>query len=83
MMKMHLKMSSVKWQPFCPGCIGDELMIASSALSHFLNQLMSIGPLGTNFGEISIKISEISFMMKMHLMSSVKWQPFCPGCAMS
>ena len=35
--------------------------------------LLSIGPLGTNFSEILIKI-------QMHLkILSVKWQPFCPG----
>ena len=36
-----------------------------------------IGPLGTNFNEILIKILNFSFM-KMHLkMWSVKWRPFC------
>ena len=41
--------------------------------------LLSIGPVGTNFSEILIKIENFSFM-KMHLkMSSAKWQPFCPG----
>ena len=40
--------------------------------------LLSIGPLGTNFSEILIKIQNFSFM-KMHLkISSVKWRPFCP-----
>ena len=39
--------------------------------------LLSVGPLGTNFSEISIKIHTFSFK-KMHLKtSSVKWQPFC------
>ena len=38
-----------------------------------------IGPLGTNFSEILIKIDTFSFK-KMHLnMSSAKWQPFCLG----
>ena len=38
-----------------------------------------IGPLGTNFSEISIKIQLFSFT-KMHLkILSVKWGPFCPG----
>ena len=36
-----------------------------------------IGPLGTNFSEILIKIHTLLFK-KMHLkMLSVKWQPFC------
>ena len=39
----------------------------------------SIGPLGTNFSEILIKIQDFSFM-KMHLkILSAKWRPFCPG----
>ena len=41
--------------------------------------LLSIGPLGTNFSEILIKIQNFSFT-KMHLkLSSAKWRPFCPG----
>ena len=41
--------------------------------------LLSIGPLGINFSEISIKIRSFSFM-KMHLkLSSAKRRPFCPG----
>ena len=39
--------------------------------------LLSIGPLGTNFSEILIKIQDFSFM-KMHLkISFVKWRPSC------
>ena len=41
--------------------------------------ILLIGPLGTNFNEISIEINTFSFK-KMHLkMSSGKWQPFCLG----
>ena len=41
--------------------------------------ILLIGPLGTNFSEISIEIHILSFK-KMHLkMSSGKWQPFCHG----
>ena len=41
--------------------------------------ISSIGPLGTNFNEILIKIHTFSFK-KIHLkMSSRKWQPFCLG----
>ena len=41
--------------------------------------ILLIGPLGTNFSEISIKIHIFSFM-KMHLkMSSGNWQPSCLG----
>ena len=39
--------------------------------------ILLIGPLGTNFSEILIKIQRFSFK-KMHLkMSSGKWRPFC------
>ena len=41
--------------------------------------ILSIGPLGTNFNEISIGIQTFSFK-KMHLkVSSAKWRPFCLG----
>ena len=41
--------------------------------------ILLIGPLGTNFNEISIEIHTFSFK-KMHLkMSSGKWQPCCLG----
>ena len=41
--------------------------------------ILLIGPLGTNFCEISIEIHILSFK-KMHLkMSSGKWRPFCLG----
>ena len=41
--------------------------------------ILSIGPLGTNFNEISIGIQTSSFK-KMHFkMSSAKWRPFCLG----
>ena len=54
-------------------------LLAYSVPSHYLNQCWSIGPLGTNSYEILIKIQNFSFT-KMHLkISSVKWQPFCPG----
>ena len=41
--------------------------------------ILLIGPLGTNFSEISIRIQTFSFK-KMHLkMSSAKWRPFRLG----
>ena len=41
--------------------------------------LLSVGPLGSNFSEILIKIGNFSFT-KIHLkMSSATWWPFCPG----
>ena len=42
-------------------------------------EILLIGPLGTNFSEILVKIQTFSFR-KMHLkMSSGKWRPFCLG----
>ena len=38
--------------------------------------IVLIGPLGTNFGEILIKIRTFPFT-KMHLKISGKWRPFC------
>ena len=47
------------------------------AISWTNTDLLSIGPLGTNFGEISIKINTLSFK-EVHLkMSSGRWWPFC------
>ena len=43
------------------------------------DEILLIGPLGTNFSEILIKILTVSFK-KMRLKgSSAKWQPFCLG----
>ena len=45
-------------------------------------EILSIGPLGTNFSEILIEIYIFSFK-KMHLkISSGKWRPFCLGLNM-
>ena len=42
-------------------------------------RLLFIGPLGTNFNEILIKIHTLSFK-NFHLkMLSGKWRPFCPS----
>ena len=41
--------------------------------------LLLIGPLGTNFSEISIKILTFSFTKMRLKVSSVKWRPFCLG----
>ena len=69
-------------------CIGNLTIIGSdNGLSPGRRQaiiwtndgIVLIGPLGTNFSEISIEIHILSFM-KMHLkMSSGKWRPFCLG----
>ena len=41
--------------------------------------LLSIGPLGTNFSEIWIKMQNFSFMKMHSKMSFAKWRPFCLG----
>ena len=41
--------------------------------------ILLIGPLGTNFTEISIEIYTFSFKEMLLKMSSAKWRPFCLG----
>ena len=41
--------------------------------------LLSIGPLGTNFSEFLIEILTISFKEMCLKMSFAKWRPFCSG----
>ena len=41
--------------------------------------LLSIGPLGTNFSENWVEILTFSFKKIRLKMSSAKWRPFCPG----
>ena len=41
--------------------------------------ILSIGPLGINFNEISIGIQTFSFKKMRFKMSSAKWRPFCLG----
>ena len=69
-------------------CVGKETSIGSdNGLSPSRRQaiiwtnagILLIGPLGTNFSEISIEIHILAFK-KMHLKtSSGKWRPFCLG----
>ena len=68
-------------------CVGNLTIIGSdNGLSPERRQaiiwtnagILLIGPLGTNFSDISIRIQTFSF--KMHFkMSSAKWRPFCLG----
>ena len=46
--------------------------------THVLQDILSIGPLETNFSGILIQIQNLTFM-KMHLKMSAKWWPFCSG----
>ena len=41
--------------------------------------ILLIGPLGTHFSEISIKILTFSFTKMRLKVSSAKWRPFCLG----
>ena len=41
--------------------------------------ILLIGPLGTNFSEISIEILTFSFTKMRLKVSSAKWRPFCLG----
>ena len=69
-------------------CVGNLTIIGSdNGLSPGRRQaitwsnvgILLIGPLGTNFSEMLIKINIFSFK-KIHLkMSSGKWRPFCLG----
>ena len=54
-------------------------LFGAKPLSKTNSGLLSIGPLGTEFSEICIKIKNVTFM-KMHLkIPSAKWLPFCSG----
>ena len=41
-------------------------------------ELLLIGPLGTNFSEIIIKMQNFQFTKMPLNLSSAKWRPFCP-----
>ena len=98
---MHMKTSSAKWRPFCPGgdglthwgrvthiCVGNLTIIGSdNGLSPGRRQaiiwtnavILSIGPLGTNFSEILIKMIAFSFKKMRSKVSSGKRRPSCLG----
>ena len=69
-------------------CVGKQNSIGSdNGLSPGRHQaiiwtkarILLIGPLGTNFSEISIKILTFSFTKMRLKVSSAKWCPFCLG----
>ena len=69
-------------------CVGNLTIIGSdNGLSPGRRQtiiwtnagILSIGPLGTNFSEISIGIQTFPFRKMHFIMSSAKWRPFCLG----
>ena len=70
-------MASVNWVSIgsddCLAPIRHQAIFSTNA------GLLSVGPLGTNFSKILIKIQDFSFT-EMHLnIASVKWWPFCPA----
>ena len=69
-------------------CVGNLTIIGSdNGLSPGRRQaiiwtnagILLIGPLGTNFSEISIEILIFSFKKMRLKVSSAKWRPFCLG----
>ena len=54
-------------------------LVAWSAIISTNAGILSIGPLGTNFNEVLIKIHTFSFKKIHWKMSSGKWRPFCLG----
>ena len=69
-------------------CVGKQTIIGSdNGLAPGRRQaiiwtnagILLIGPLGTNFSKISIKIQSFSFTKMRLKVSSAKWRPFCLG----
>ena len=66
----------VCYHQFVPTHLADQHQAITWTNAH----LLSIRPIGTSFSEILIQIQIFPFK-RMHLKTSVKWQPFCPGGA--
>ena len=69
-------------------CVGElTIIVSDNGLSPGRRQaiiwtnvgILLIGPPGTNFSEISIKILTFSFAKMRLKVSSAKWRPFCLG----
>ena len=80
--------SYIKWGWVTHICVSKLAIIASdNGLSPGRRQaiiwtnagILLIGPLRTNFSEISIEIHTFSFTKMLLKMSSGKWRPFCLG----
>ena len=70
-----LKTFLIYWGQVTHICVGNLTIIGSD--NGLSPGILLIGPLGTKFSEILIKIHTFSFR-KIHLkMSSGKWRPFC------
>ena len=69
--------ASVNWASIGPG--NGLSPVRRQAITWTNTDLLSIGPLGTNYRGIGFRIQNCSFM-KMHMKtSSSKLRPFCPG----
>ena len=66
----------VKWVTI--GSDNGLLPVQCQAIAWNNAHSLSIGSLRTDFSEIRIKIENCSFK-EMHLKTSAKWWPFCPG----
>ena len=54
-------------------------LFGAEPLSEPMVAFCQVGPLGTNFSEILIRIQAFSFKKIRSKMSSAKWHPFCLG----
>ena len=82
----HISDELTHWGRATHICIGNLTIIGSdNGLSPYRRQaiiwtnagILLIGPLGTNFSEISIEILIFSFKKMRLKVSSAKWRPFC------
>ena len=83
-----VKGSLTHWGGATHICIGKLTTIGSDnglspgwrqAIIWTIAAILLIGPLGTNFSEILIRIQTFSFKKMYSKMSSVKWRPSCPS----
>ena len=61
------------------GSDNDLLPIRRQAVIKTNDGLLSMAPLGRNYGEILMKMQTFSFKEMRLKISSAKWRPFCPG----
>ena len=68
---LHVMYASVKWVSFGSG--NGLLPVGHQAITWTNPDLLSIGPLGTNFSEIWIEILTFPFKKMCLKMTSAKW----------
>ena len=83
-----VKLTLTHWGRVTHICVGKQTIIGSDnglspgrrqAIIYTNAGILLIGPLGTNFSEISIKSLTFSFTKIRLIVSSAKWRPFCLG----